>query len=317
MRMGLMAAVVGVAGSLAMGGGNAALAYYRAWNVMDSGLQSGLLSDDDEFRLSEDGAKRLAGAQDTVERLIEASASGDADWDIAYEEGPMALLPHLGLMRASSRVVGYDALRCATQGDAEGAAVRMASLYRMSGDVSHDRNVISSMVGMAIGNLANKLTSHFLDTGLFDADDAAVVLTAILELHAEDRYGMRDSIVGEWRMIGEFLVAKAPEQGAGKWLLETVQMDIDDDVTKQVAQMDKAALMRDLGGWSAFYGDMLGAWDTEDRGRMDGVVERLVDGEYGTLSMVMAPGLRRAFDSNQRSKEDFKALIGKLEGIAG
>ncbi|MEZ6163295.1 MAG: hypothetical protein R3B67_02555 [Phycisphaerales bacterium] len=317
--MGLMAAVVGVAGSLGLGaeGANAALKYYRAWNLMERDLQLGLLSDDDEFRVSEDGARRLVEAQDTVEQLLEASRGGDADWDIAYEEGPGALLPHLGLMRASARVIGADALRCEESGDHAGAVQRIAALYRMSGDVSHDRILISSLVGMAIGNEANKLANHFLDSGVIDADDAAVLLAATRELGSGDRFGLRDAIVGEWRMIAEFLLARAPEEGAGKWLIEIMQMKDDDALTKKVAAMDKSALMRELGGWSAFYSDMLGAWDAGDRARMDAAVERLRDGEYGTLTVVMSASLTRAFDSNQRSKEDFRALIERLEEIGG
>lgn len=320
MRIGVIAAVVGsvvgFGGGVAMGGGNAALGYYRAWNLMDRDLQLGLLSDDDEFRVSDEGAERLAGAQDTVRSLLEASANGVADWDIAYGEGPLALLPHLGLMRASARVVGADALRHAASGDHSGAAERIAALYRMSGDVSGDRILISSLVGMAIGNEANKLANHLLDARVIDADNAAVVLEAIEELDAADRFGLRDAIVGEWRMIAEFLLARSPEEGAGKWLIETMGMEADDAESKRIAAMDKPALIRELGGWSAYYSDMLGAWDAGDRARMDAVVERLKDGEYGTITVVMAASLTRAFDSDRKSTEDINALIERLKGIA-
>ena len=43
-------------------------------------------------------------------------------------------------------------------------------------------------------------------------------------------------------MIAEFLLARAPEEGAGKWLIEIMQMKDDDALTKKVAAMDKAAL---------------------------------------------------------------------------
>lgn len=315
-----MAAVLGVAVGVGLGGAeasgkDAALAYYRVWRMMEQGMALGLLSDDDEFRLSVDGTKRLLKAQDLVEGLIEASAIGNTDWDIAYEEGPLALLPHLGLMRTSARVLGADVLRCEASGDHAQAVERIAALYRMGNDVSHDRNVIGSLVGLAIWNEANKLANHVLDAGSIDSDGATVMLTAIRELKSTNRFGMRDAIVGEWRMIAEFLVSRAPEDGAGKWLVETMQMEDNDELTKKIAAMDKAALMRDLGGWSAFYSDILGAWDAADRARMDAVVERLKDCEYGTLAIAVSPSLTRAFDANQRTKEDLQALTKRLEGI--
>ncbi|MBM91300.1 MAG: hypothetical protein CMJ35_06760 [Phycisphaerae bacterium] len=283
---------------------------------MDRDLQLGLISDDDAFRLSDDGAQRLSASQGTVEDLIRAASSGDADWGIAYEDGPLALLPHLGSMRASARVLGADVLRCVEAGDHAGAAARIAALYRMSEDVSGDRNLISSLVGMAIGNEANKLARHCLDRGVLDSEDAEVVLNAIHEMTAADRFGMRDSIVGEWRMIAEFLLSRAPEEGAGAWLLETLQIDADDERTKRIAGMDRSALMGEMGGWSMFFSDVLAAWDGEDRAQLTSVVERLKGDSYGALPYVIAPSVSRAIESSRQSAEDFDRLIERLEGIA-
>ncbi len=316
MRIGLMAAVVGMAGSLAMAGGNAALEYYRAWSVMDDTLQLTLITGGERMELTEDGAEKLRGGQDTIRMLLSASQSGVADWRIEYEDGPLALLPHLGRLRGSSKTLAADAIRCAADGDSVGAAERLAGIFRMCEDTSNDRVLISSMVSMAMSNLAIQLTNEMLEDGKLGEPESKVVLQAMKELRTDDRYGLRDAVVGEWRMIAEYLLMNAPEEGAGRWLLETMGMEADDAESKRIAAMDKDALMRELGGWSAFYSDMLGAWDAADRARMDLVVERLKDGEYGTLTLVMAASLTRAFDSNQQSKRDFEALIGRLEGIA-
>lgn len=318
MRIGLMAAVVGVAGSLGLGGeSNAALGYYRAWLDQSSELQQTLVTTGEKLTLAEGGEDLLGSSQYIITALLESSHAGHADWGIAYENGPLALLPHLGKMRGSAKVMAADALRCALEGDRAGAAERAAAVYLMAGQVSEDRIMISSLVGMAIANLGNELTIQLIEEGTLDADGAAMVLTAIRGGDSDDRFGMRDAIVGEWRMISEYLVSSAPDIDAGKWLLQTMQMDIDDKVTKQVAQMDKQALLRELGGWSAFYGDMLSVWDSGDLDAMRQVVERVKDGDFGPLTIVAAPSLTRAFDSNQRSKEDFRALIERLEEIGG
>ena len=65
MHKGLIAGAIGIAASVGLGstectnGDNAALEYYRAWLFMDSEMHLGLLSDDDEFALSDDAEERL------------------------------------------------------------------------------------------------------------------------------------------------------------------------------------------------------------------------------------------------------------------
>lgn len=316
-----LAAVLGLGlatGAATAGEGptNAALRYHRAWALMAPDLHLGVLHDEDDFRLTDEGAARLEHARDAVERLIEASGAGEADWGIEYEEGPLALLPHLGQIRMSSRVVGYDALRCAALGDGAGAAARVAALYRMSEDVSHDRVIVSSLVAVAISNSANKLTRRFLDDGLFTPADARAVLDAIREMRADDRYGLRESIVGDWRMIAQYVIDRAPREGAGKWLLETMEAEIDDETARTVAGMDRQALLREIGGWSAYHGAVLDAWDSGEAGALDAVVERLREGEFGPLSALIAPNLDRAFDAHRRGGEDLDAVVRRLEGLA-
>lgn len=320
MRIGLMAAVVGLAAGVGFGGveasdSNAALAYYRAWADQSTELQLTLLTGD-RLSLTEGGVDLLAAGQETVVMLLRAAEGGEADWGVDLADGPGTLLPHLGKLRGSAKVLTADALRCVEDGDGAGAAARAAALFRMSRQSTSDQVLISSLVGMAIGNLGVSLTDQLIEAGAIDAHGARVVLAAIGDGGGTDRYGLRDAIVGEWRMIAEYLLMNAPEEGAGRWLLETMGMEADDAESKRIAAMDKPALMRELGGWSAYYSDMLGAWDAGDRARMDAVVERLKDGEYGTITVVMAASLTRAFDSDRKSTEDINALIERLEGIA-
>lgn len=316
MRIGMMAAVVGACGGLAMAGGNAALEYYRAWALMDDTREELIDTRRDEI-MRPDGAGSVLGKYDSViVHLLRASEMGDADWGIDPVDGPGTLLPHLGQIRHSARLMAAAALESAEDGELGNAAECLASLHVMSVHASSGDILICSLVGIAIGNLGIELTNQMIDDGLIDAGGARVVLESIGKGGETDRFGLRDAIVGEWRMIAEFLLARSPEEGAGKWLIETMGMEEDDAQTKRIAAMDKAALMRELGGWSAYYSDMLGAWDAGDRGRMDAVVERLKDGEYGTITVVMAASLTRAFDSDRKSTEDINALIERLEGIA-
>jgi len=323
MRTGLMAAVVGLAGSLAMGSGvsagsdtNAALEYYRAWSMLGDSRDQVIDTGGDKIVLSDGAEDTLNKVEDAISMLVHASSMHDADWGVDFEDGPNTLIPHLGSMRHSARLMAAAALMHAEEGELDRAAACVAALHRIGVHSASGDTLIGSLVGIAIGNLGAELTDQMIDDGMISRDGARVILDAIQTDGTSDRYRMRDAILGEWRMIAEFLLSKAPERDAGKWLLETMQMDVDDDVTRAIAGMEKSAMMREMGGWSAYYSDMLGAWDAGDRSRMNGVVERLKDGEYGKLTFVMAASLTRAFESTRQSEAGLDALIERLEEIA-
>ena len=324
MRIGLMAAVVGLAGSLALGSGvsaadgtNAALVYYRAWATMDQDLHLGLISDDDEFAVSADGAERLAAEQESIRRLLEATRAGDVDWGIAYEKGFGALMPHLNTMRSSSRVLQADALRLMEAGDSAGAAERLGALYRMSDDVVGGRVLISSLVGMAIGNLGTKTIGHFVEAGKWTAADARVLLEAIGEGDDADRYRIQDAIVGEYRLMSEFIVANAPADEPGRWLMEQTMFAEEPPAAKRVLAMSREELLRELGGFAAYHGELLAAWDAQDAEQLEACEQRLVAGEFGALPELLAPSVSRAYASHVRAKAELEALIERLEEIAG
>ena len=321
MRMGLMAAVVGVAGSLALGSGvsaasdNAALEYYKAWATLNQELQLTLLTGD-ALSLTEGGADLLGSEQESIDMLMRASQGGIADWGIDLAQGPGTLVPHLGSMRASAKVITADALRCIEEGDKDGAAARAAGVFRMSRQTSEDEILISSLVGMAIGNLGVTLTDHLIESGALDARGARVVLAAIGDIEEPDRYGLRDSIMGEWRMMSEFMIKNAPERGAGKWLMEQTMFAEDPPAAKKIVGMNRSELMRELGGFAAYHADLLSAWDARDKEKLNDAEQRVQSGAYGALTELLGVTMTRSFDSETESRAKLDALIKRLEEIA-
>lgn len=304
------------AGSMAAegDGANAALGYYRAWMNQTPELQEVLVTGGETLSLAAGGEDLLASSQETINALLSATRSGEADWDIAYEEGPGALLPHLGKMRASAKILAADALRCANAGDHAGAAQRAAALYRMSGQVSQDDILICSLVGMAISQLGNGLTTQLIDQGALDAAGATAVLTAIHSAPS-DRFGMRDAIIGEWRIISESVLRNSGEEHPGAWLMEQIQMDEESELQRDVAAMTRGELLDQLGGFARYHSDMLVAWDAKDAEALSKVEAGVEENTYGMLTRLLGAPMSRAFASQQRFDADLEVLIGKLEGI--
>lgn len=323
----IITAALGLSAGLALGGGvsaeraldrdNAALAYYRAWATMGPDLDDALLVDAQTLSLAPGTGEDLEEAREAINDLLEASEILGVDWEIKYEDGFAALMPHLGKMRAGAKVIAADALRCAAEGDATGAAERAASLFRMTQHLHEDRVLISTLVSMAIGNLGTDLSTQLLDSGLLNADDAGLILEAIEEGDGEDRYGMRSSILGEWHLMSEYIVSNAPEEDAGEWLFDQISIASGSEASRRVKGMDRDALLRQLGGFAAFHGAMLGAWDNRDGEAMNACERDLINGDYGPLPELLAPSITRAFDSYLKSAERTEVLTARLEEIAG
>lgn len=320
MRIGLMAgvvgAVLGLGGSMALGGGNAALSYYRAWSVMGDTREELIDTRGDEIALAE-GVDSVVGRYGTaLEHLVRASGMEGADWGIDLADGPGTLLPHLGQIRQSARLVAAAALEHAEDGELGEASKCVAALHGMSVHSSSGDTLICSLVGIAIGNLGIELTNQMLDDGLIRADGARVVLEAIERGGESDRYGVRDAIVGEWRMMSEFIVRNVPEEDAGAWLMEQTMFAEDPPAAKRVLEMDRGELVRELGGFAEYHSDLLVAWDAQDKAMFEAAEARVQDGAYGPLTELLGATMLRSFQSDMDARQQLRALIERLEEVA-
>jgi len=321
MRIGMMTAVLGIAAGVGLGGGelageNAALAYYQAWSELGANASMAMDRVDGGYKLSEDWLEHLDGSEDAILDLLDASMMGAADWDVDLRDGPHAKMPHLGKMRGGALSVGADALRCVEVGDHTGATERVAALYRMSTQLNHDEFLISALVGKSIANLGTNLTMQLIDDGVIGNAEARIILESARGVDRDDPFGIRDSIIGEWRMITEYVLRKAPADGAGKWLLNETSAAVDSEPGRLVLAMERNELLREMGGYSAYFGDVLTAWDNEDAQALAEAEERLQMGEYGALAELLGATMTRVFDSWVRFELETDELIERLEEIA-
>ncbi len=321
MRTGLMAAVVGLAGSLAMGSGasaasdNAALEYYRAMAMGGPDDATSFIDQTGEKITLTDAWKNRTGSDVEYEILHRAASMDDVDWGIDSSEGPMTLLPHLGFMRQASRYLAADALASANRNDMDWAAQHLATIHRMGVHVATDDVLICSVVGMAIQNLGIELTNQLIDEGKIDAATARVILDAIRRGDSADRFGMRDTIIGEWRMIGEYIMTNAPEEKPGEWLHELTMYTGDSKPGEQVLKMTRSEMIQQLGGLAVYHSDLLRAWDAQDASMFEAAEQRVQDGKYGPLTELLGATYTRSFSGHVQIRKDLDALIERLEEI--
>jgi hypothetical protein len=322
MRNGLICMLT--AGMLVAGGAtsvagevdtNASLDYYRAWMTMNPDLPGALDSSGDEHSVAQGHVTLLLESAGDIEALLQASRIGGADWAVNIEDGPGAAMPHLGKMRGSAKAIAADAIRCADAGDRAGAAERVAALYNMSGHVTGDRLLISSLVGMAIANLGNELSVQFIEQGVFGQAEAMIVLEGIHRLDERDPCGIHRAIVGEWRIISEYVLTHADGDDAGAWLIGQFQAAGDTAPGRAIRRMDQSALLGELGGFSQYHGVVLAAWARGDADGLKQAEQKLTAGAYGSLAELVGGSYTRAFASTQRFDSELADLVERLEEI--
>ncbi|XAM00451.1 hypothetical protein OT109_03485 [Phycisphaeraceae bacterium D3-23] len=178
-------------------GDNAALRYWVAFSYLpqrgDERYET--ILDGDELDIEE--ARAFLGPENSVgealDRLDWATQADTCVWAINYEDGPYALLPHLGPARTLARLCMMRARLRLHDGDIAGAAEDVLAVMKLGRAFDNDRLLISSLVGMSIEARAVNFTAEHLSA----FDDAAVAQLVAGIAGLPERPALSEIIQGE------------------------------------------------------------------------------------------------------------------------
>ncbi|MFT5424864.1 MAG: hypothetical protein ACI89L_002667 [Phycisphaerales bacterium] len=296
---------------------NAALLYYNAWMSRAPDLDDAMESTDDGYVLVEGGHETLTKAADTIDALLRASRQDHADWEIEYELGPEALLPYLSKVRYTSKVFAADALRCAQDGDAAGAAERVAAIYRVADHLSGDRILISSLVGMAMNSFGNTIGAQLAQAGSLTPEAARSLLTAMRHVNVENPCGLRGAVIGERDIMGNYFIENFTGPDAGAWVMSFAPEMFDVETassTSPVGEMSGAQLRRDIQGFRRFYDDTLAVWDQPNAAdQITELSKGIETGEYGEFAKLFAASLSKSRQNMDRFRKDHAEAITQMQ----
>jgi hypothetical protein len=286
------------------GPSNAALVYYRAWLVADDTAWTRVNQEDDRAALPD--------LQPAIEQIITASSIRYCDWGVDYGAGPWALLPHLGKLRASARVLRADAEQLAAAGDVEGALVRLEALFRMSHQAQRDRMIISSLVGAAISNLACDTTEKIMGANHVSRAQARRLLAAA-QLPG-DPFAAVASVRAEGVVMIDWAKENLTGPNAGQQLA-SMAMGVD-QVADDIQQMSGAQIARELDRVAAFYDAAVAAFEAADVPRLETLGEGVENGEFGALGTLFVPSLDRMRENVSQAVQRRHDIITDLDKAA-
>ncbi len=308
---------------------NAALVYWPAWDRITPDMQGKLREIDwEQVGTAVDVSSLPASYRDAAtmealfpvsDDLVRASRLARCDFEVRYDDGFMALLPHLGKTRDGSRLLRLAAHQRLTQGRADDAAQYLAAIARTAGHVSGDRVLISSLVGFAIATAACDEVGAILHHGGLTEAGKRELLEALKSLDTEDPMHIRATLAFEGEVIPGYVSRRYTGPRAGSEVAELLRTfnspggDAEGALVK-VSALDEAGLKAELARVRKVYEETYVAWDLDkDVEAIRALSKRTAAGEFGPLASVLCPSLERAFLSAQKFRATLRATIEAVE----
>lgn len=301
---------------------NAALAYTKVWKETPREL---ILKMSNESDPGNDEA--LRDNQAVVESLLSAVEITECDWGLDYEAGFEMLLPELGQMRSTARILVYDSIRLLDDADAlknetnqQKAARRLTGLWRMPAHIANDRVLISSLVGIAIAALGEDRATELMQDQKLSVSSAQSILNAVREFsnRGDDPFGTRGSVLGEKEIfLGWVRREYSTGADAGERLLAKLAgEEINPTLKTRIASMNGEQIAAEMDRLEPYYDLALEAWNKpnpEGKAALEKLGQSVSDGEYGALGTVLLPSFTKVYASHSKGMRELKTFKKTLE----
>lgn len=191
---------------------NAAPVYIQHWNQLDmSALQFALLSlkpieiGDERWPAPDALPYEGKALQSLADGIVEAAAIEHCDFGWDRTRGPATLLPHLGNLRASGRLMAVLARRQIDAGNPDGAIPYLAAGYRVASHAAQDRVNAGSRYAMSIFEAVDAVTTLAMTKTALTDEQRAELLAAMETLNPEDPFYGAAGVRGEAQLFAEWM----------------------------------------------------------------------------------------------------------------
>lgn len=305
---------------------NAALAYWRVWS-----LEAATLADKvKEQYVAEKGVApesdlatllRTPETRTTINQIIAASRLPECDFGIAYSDGFMALLPHLGKLRASGRLLIADAALASAEGRHADAAGNVAAVYRMGRHLHGERTLISCLVAQAVIASGHARVRAMIDASQLSRESAAALQAELARFPEEDMFSIRASLAAEGSLVASWTDRTYTGPDAGARFVEDVVDAGTVEATPGVPAiraMNEDALRASVVQVRKYYDECLAVFDPNDPGaedRLASLAKDVVDGKYGPLAQVIAPSTVNVLRADKKHRAELMSIRDLLASI--
>ncbi len=310
---------------------NAAIWYWQSWLEMAEPMTmvrtatytaDGL--DVPEDSSEEEVMSALRDSSYAIDLLIHASKMELCDFgsrpDHGLSETRMHEHPHLRPSRAAANLLAVDAGRMIEQGESEGAADRLATIFRMSEHISRNETLIPTLVGAAIFEVGAAYTERFHDK--LSESDRQIIAEALKRYPAEDPFRMVVSVRTDAAAGAKALTEQIQTGQIDGSLLEGLGADgvlaqVESEMGSVVgntraARLARARLVRDAMQVEKVGESIAEAWDND--AEIETIARDAASGEYGVFAPMMTGPYERLRKTDVQSRAKLNALRAWANG---
>jgi hypothetical protein len=299
---------------------NAATWYQKAYGYLD-GLSDADREAIDAYEPGLPPSPALKLALSKVSTALAYARRGSrlryADFGLAYDQGFALTLPHLHHSRVLARAIRADAMVRLHEGDADGAADRIATIYRMGEHAGGDRVIISSLVGQVMWELGERAMSAMIDRAALGPAEAAAVLRAVQDIPERDPFGYVEAVFMEQELGVATLERTLLDAGNPQGLAALMAPG---EVPPELARMSRAEAEAAIDAYERAMSATAEIFVTDDpqaaEARRAALEQAVEDGAYGPLTRLLLPALGKVHERMRQSEVKVAARRQMLQALA-
>jgi hypothetical protein len=276
------------------------------------------------FRAQPEGAPSpelravLSKAQTMMNEVRRGSKQPYSDFNLPYDQGFEMLLPHLSDLRQVARIMQTDAYVKLHDGDAQGAADRVASLYHVGEHLGQDRVLISSLVGQAIFDVGDDLVGHIIERGALDANTGAELARALGDFDPHDPFRYAEALAVEQNLALSTMESMFTGEAHDDALLQL--LNLDGEVNEEFKSITPQGLEHAITQYDDLMTEMNGLFVSRDeessRTRLIEIEKEIESGEHGIIVNIMMPALGKLYERKLEAMRTIDARLELLRSVA-
>lgn len=229
-------------------------------------------------------------------------------------------LPHLSQMSNIGRLMSAEAMIRLHDGNPGRAADDVASLYRLADHVGGDDVIISSLVGQAIFETADRAAQAALDRGAFGPVEAGKLREAMAGLETKDPFNLINAMDSERLMTVDWMRRNYADPEDRASMLD--QMTLNTGAGAELAglaMMDDTHFEAALDGLEQVQDRVVEAFSMDDpveaRLELEQLAAEVERGEHGVLAQLLAPAYGKLYDRMTEAHEQIARRTAELDAI--
>jgi hypothetical protein len=205
-------------------------------------------------------------------------------------------------------------------GDASGAASEIASAYRIADHLPADEILISSLVGQAVFQAADRVARMGLDRGDFGPTESSTLRDGLQTLGENDPFDIIGAIENERVIMVGWVKQKYGESEVRAHLMDDLGMELGaSDQLAALMLVEDSQFEGALDQYGQVMDRVVEAFSMDDPDEARAVLEQIEAeierGEHGALALLLSPVTARVYDRMLEAQEQIAERTDQLSAI--